>query len=196
MHTDGILRIVLLIIVGVSLLAIFSCNLPQAQSLSPATWIHGKQIKIIERTPSALIFYSNVKPIDCAHFATTKNQCYGSDTTYGTFSYSVPKSYGVTDYCDYPCESQDVYVGYPSTFSYKGTTYYFNNAAQDQCAPDFGCSTQTTWTSTGPVTVPYSGTPVGTPVSIDTQIFYKNLSNSAMIEIEFAYNLDDGYGYG
>ncbi|HJU13088.1 MAG TPA: hypothetical protein VJ792_01350 [Candidatus Nitrosotalea sp.] len=196
MHTKNLLGLILLATIVTPLLSSSTNILPQAHGFSPATWVQNKQFKALTQMPSTIVFYSNVKPIDCSHFATTQNRCSGSDTTYGTFSYSVPKSYGVVDSCDYPCESQDVFVGYPPTFSYKGTVYYFNSAMQDQCAPDFGCSTQTTWTSLGPVAVPYSGTPVGTPITIDTQIFYKNMSNSEVVEVEFTYNLDDGYGFG
>lgn len=172
-------------------------SIPAAHGFKPATWSHDKPaLKIPRMLASSLVYYDLVSPNDCASYATTAVKCYGTDAIYGTFSYATPKSYGIQGSCDYPCESQDVYVSYPSTFIHNGVVYYFNNAQQDQCAQDFGCSTETTWTSTGPVDVPYSGTPVGIPVVIDTQLFYVDSSSGNTLEIEFTYNLDGGYSFG
>lgn len=179
-----------------SMLVIPVTVLPDAHAIKPATWSHNRAIMQTPQTVSSLVYYNQVSPVDCTHYATTTDQCSGIDTTYGTFSYTAPNSYGISGSCNYSCESQDVYVNYPSTFTYNGTVYYFNNAQQDQCATNFGCSTETTWTSTGPVDIPYSGTPVGIPVAIDTEVFYLDSSGSHSVEINFIYNLDDGYNYG
>ena len=191
------LSITCLIVLLVSILANPLCQISDANAISPATWSKSEQAsqhKIEITVP--ISHYSNVMPLDCSHFATTSDPCKGTDTTYGVFSYTTPESYGIKDSCAYPCESQDVLVSYPGTFTYQGTTYYFSSARQSQCSPDVGCSTETVWMSTGPVSIPYSGTPVGNPVSVDTEFFYKNLAGSSMIEVEFTYNLDEGYGLG
>lgn len=188
-----------IVIISILVLVLsFASIQPDAHALKPATWSHKKLVmqKSSQMTTSSLAYYNHISPVECAHYATTSNQCSGTDTTYGTFSYATPESYGVSGSCDYPCESQDVYINYPSTFTYGGTIYYFSNAQQDQCATNFGCSTETTWTSDGPVDVPYSGTPVGIPVQVDTQVFYTDSNHANMVEIEFTYNLDNGYNYG
>lgn len=190
------LRVVLLSFVLSTMLVSSFTVVPNAHAMKPATWSHTRLFMQTPRTASSLAYYAQVSPPDCTHYAYTTNPCSGMDTTYGTFSYTAPKSYGTSGSCNYPCESQDVYVNYPSTFTYSGTTYYFNNAQQDQCSANFGCSTETTWASTGPVDVPYSGTPVGIPVTIDTEAFYLDSSGSHSVEIDFIYNLDDGYNYG
>ncbi len=179
------------------ILAMPTNPMPHANGLTPATWSHSKepsQHKL--QTTVTISHYSNVVALDCTHHATTSDRCSGTDTTYGVFSYTAPQSYGISDSCSYPCESQDILVSYPPTFSFQGTTYYFASAQQDQCSPEYGCSTETSWMSTGPVSIPYSGTPMGAFVTIDTEFFYKNSSRSDMLEVEFTYNLDDGYSLG
>ena len=190
-------KIIITISLFVILLVMPATTIPAAHGVKPATWSHSKLVmKTPRMAPSSLVYYNHISPSDCPYYATTSTQCSGTDTTYGTFSYTTPKSYGTQGSCNYPCESQDVYVNYPSTFTYNGIVYYFNNAQQDQCSPNFGCSTETTWASTGPVDVPYSGTPVGIPVDVDTQVFYMDSSSGNTVEIEFTYNLNDGYNFG
>ncbi|MGI0093205.1 MAG: hypothetical protein ACREA8_03810 [Nitrosotalea sp.] len=190
------LKIVISVLMILPILAMPTTMLPEVHAMQPATWSHTRMFMQMPKPASSLSYYNHVSPADCTHYATTSNQCSGTDTTYGTFSYVTPESYGTTGSCSYSCESQDVYVNYPSTFTYNGATYYFSTAQQDQCATNFGCSTETTWSTTGPVDVPYSGTPVGIPVTIDTQIFYEDSSNTHEVEIDFTYNLDYGYNYG
>lgn len=186
-----------LIVLLLPILIISLNPVTHAHGYSPATWSHTNQINKHQiQTSVPISHYSGIMPVECTHYATMTTRCTGTDTTYGTFSYSAPESYGVTDSCAYPCESQDILVGYPPTFTYKGTTYYFSSAQQDQCSPEFGCSTETSWVSTGPVSIPYSGTPVGLPVTIDTEIFYKNMSVPDALEVDFTYNLEQGYNYG
>ncbi len=181
---------------ALTLLVVPFILMPDAYAMKPATWSHKNTFMQKPQTVSSLVFYNQVSPPDCTHYATTTDQCSGTDTTYGTLSYTTPKSYGTQGSCNYPCEYQDVYVNYPSTFTYNGVVYYFNNAQQDQCSSSFGCSTETTWTSTGPVDVPYSGTPVGVPVTVDTEIYYLNSGGTQSVEINLVYNLDNGYDYG
>lgn len=187
------------IVYSLLLVAVLSSPLishPFAYATKPATWTHERFFMQSPKVLSSLVYYNSVSPIACAHYASTTDQCSGTDTTYGTFSYTAPKSYGTQGSCNYPCESQDVYVNYPATFTYNGAVYYFSSAQQDQCAPNFGCSTETSWTSDGPVDVPYSGTPVETPITVDTQAFYVDSSGQHEVEIEFTYNLSNGYTYG
>lgn len=172
-------------------------GLEEASAMKAATWVHSRTIMPAPRLAvRSLVYYNLLSPSDCAMAATTARPCFGFDASTGAFSYTAPKSYGVAGACSYPCESQDVLVNYPATYTYNGMVYLFSNAQQDQCSPGFGCSTETTWASPGPILVPYSGTPVGLPVEIDTQVFYSDLTGSSSLEIEFTYNLENGYDYG
>ncbi len=190
------LKIATLLLVMLAILVMPVTILPEAHAIKPATWVHSNNNMQAPKIVSSLAYYNKVSAVDCTHYASTTDQCSGTDTTYDTFSYTTPKSYGMQGSCNYPCESQDIYTNYPSTFTYNGVIYYFSSAQQDQCATSFGCSTETSWTSEGPVDVPYSGTPVDTAITVDTQVFYLDSSGSNEVEIEFTYNLDDGYTYG
>ncbi len=189
------LKIVISIMMILPILAMPAAMLPDAHAMQSATWSHNRIFMQTPKLTGSLSYYNHVSPADCTHYATTSTKCSGTDTIYDTFSYTTPESYSTAGSCSYLCESQDVYVNYPPTFTHNGITYHFSTAQQDQCATNFGCSTETRST-TGPVVVAYSGTPVGIPVTIDTQVFYEDSSNTHEVEIEFTYNLDYGYHYG
>lgn len=177
-------------------------NVNALTSLStPAKWVHQKMVLHAQSKikPDTLIHYELISASDCTHAAKTTNQCIGVDTSYGTFKYTAPGSYGITGSCLYPCESQDVIADYPTTFTYNDVVYYFDNAQQEQCTTDDSwCSTTSSWDSTvsPPISVPYSGTPVGTGVEIDTAYIYKDSLGINSVEVEFVYTLDNGYGFG
>ena len=188
------------IIAGVMIMLVLvmpSTVLPNANAFAPLTWSKvqsGMQAK--PAAPNNLIYYEKVSPLPCTNAATTGNQCIGTDTSFGLFTYKAPGGYGIPATCGYPCENQDVIVEYPNNIVINDVTYAFDYAEQQQCTQDdIWCSNWSPqWSSSSPVSVPYGGTPVGDPITIDTPTFYTDGTNT--VEIEFTYDLNSGYDYG